>query len=159
MNGQKTIKDIIELEGIGLHNGVKVNLCLQPAEANTGIKFKRTDISNDKNVIEANFKNVHSPVLCTKIQNSHGVSVSTIEHLMAAFYLEGIDNVIIEIDAPEVPIMDGSSFDFVEAIRSFGTKEQNYPKKFIKVLKKFKIKDGPKYISIEPFPNDLIIDF
>ena len=159
MNLQKTIAEPIEFMGVGLHNGIKVNLCLKPAEANSGIKFKRTDVDNTKNIIEASYKNVSSPVLCTKIKNSYGVSVSTIEHLMAAFYLEGIDNVLVEIDAPEVPIMDGSAFDFVEAIRSFGTQEQNYSKKFIKVLKKIEVKDGPKYISIEPLTKDLIIDF
>ena len=159
MNLQKTIAEPIEFMGVGLHNGIKANLCLKPAEANSGIKFKRTDVDNTKNIIEASYKNVSSPVLCTKIKNSYGVSVSTIEHLMAAFYLEGIDNVLVEIDAPEVPIMDGSAFDFVEAIRSFGTQEQNYSKKFIKVLKKIEVKDGPKYISIEPFTKDLTIDF
>ena len=125
MNSQKTIKEPIELEGVGLHNGLKVNLCLKPAEVNSGIKFKRTDVDSDKSIIDASYKNVNSPILCTKIKNSHGVSVSTIEHLMAAFYIEGIDNALVEIDAPEVPILDGSSFDFVEAIRSFGTQEQN----------------------------------
>ena len=159
MNLQKTIKDYIELEGIGLHNGIKVNLCLKPAEVNSGIKFKRTDIDSAKNIIEANYKNVSSPVLCTKIENSHGVSVSTIEHLMAVFYGEGIDNALVEVDAPEVPIMDGSAFDFVTAIKSFGTQEQNSYKKFIKVLKKVEVKDGPKHISIEPLTKDLIIDF
>ena len=158
-NFQKTIKDFIELEGVGLHTGIKVNLCLKPAEVNSGIKFKRTDVDNDKNIIEASYKNVSSPILCTKIKNSHGVSVSTIEHLMAAFYGEGIDNVLVEINASEVPIMDGSAFDFVTAIRSVGTKEQTSPKKFIKVLKKVEVKDGQKYISIEPFTKDLIIDF
>ena len=129
MNLQKTIKDLIELEGVGLHNGLKVNICLKPAEVNSGIKFKRTDVNSNKNIIEASFKNVSSPVLCTKIKNSHGVSVSTVEHLMAAFYGEGIDNVLVEIDAPEVPIMDGSSFDFVNAIRSYGIQDQNCSKK------------------------------
>ena len=156
---QKTIKDCIEFEGVGLHNGIKVNLSLKPAEANSGIKFKRTDVDSAKNIIEASYKNVSSPVLCTKIKNSYGVSVSTIEHLMAAFYGEGIDNVLVEIDAPEVPIMDGSAFDFVTGIRSFGTQDQKYLKKFIKVLKKVEIKDGSKYISIEPLTKDLIIDF
>jgi len=156
---QKTLKEPIEFEGVGLHNGIKVNLCLKPAEVNSGIKFKRTDIDNTKNIIEASYKNVSSAILCAKIKNSYGVSVSTIEHLMAAFYLEGIDNVLVEIDAPEVPIMDGSAFDFVEAIRSFGTLEQNHEKKFIKVLKKVELKDGLKKISIEPLSNDLIIDF
>lgn len=159
VNSQKTIKDPIELEGVGLHNGIKVNLCLKPAEANSGIKFKRTDIDNSKNIIEASYKNVGSSALCTKIKNSYGVSVSTIEHLMAVFYGEGIDNVLVEIDAPEVPIMDGSAFDFVTSIRSFGIQEQNYSKKFIKVLKKVEVKDGLKHISIEPLTEDLIIDF
>ena len=78
---------------------------------------------------------------------------------MAAFYGEGIDNIMVEIDAPEIPIMDGSAFDFVEAIRSVGTQKQNSSRKFIKVLKKVELKDGPKHISIEPFEKDLIIDF
>ncbi len=144
---QKTLKEPIEFEGVGLHNGIRVNLSLKPAEVNSGIKFKRTDVDNTKNIIEASYKNVSSAILCTKIKNLYGVSVSTIEHLMAAFYLEGIDNVLVEIDASEVPIMDGSAFDFVEAIR------------LIKVLKKVEVKDGDKYISIEPLIKDLIIDF
>ena len=156
---QKTLEEIIEFKGVGLHSGVDVNLCLKPAEPNSGIRFKRTDIDSDKNIIEANYKNVISPILCTKIQNSHGVSVSTIEHLMAAFYLEGVDNVLVELDAPEVPIMDGSAFDFVHAIKSFGTKEQKYSRKFIKVLKKVEVNNGAKKISIEPLSKDLVIDF
>ena len=159
MNLQKTIKESIEIEGVGLHSGIKANVCLKPAEANSGIKFKRTDVDFDKNIIEASFENVSSPILCTKIENKYGVSVSTIEHLMAAFYGEGIDNVLVEIDAPEVPIMDGSAFDFVSAIRSFGTEDQKYPKKFINILKKVEIKNGSKNISIEPHKKDLIIDF
>ena len=159
MSLQKTISESIEFEGIGLHNGKSVNLCLKPAKINTGIIFKRTDVDSDKSIIEANYKNVSSPILCTKIKNSHGISVSTIEHLMAAFYGEGIDNVVVEINTSEVPIMDGSAFDFVTAIRSFGTQEQKCPKNFIKVLKKIEVKDGSKYISIEPLEKDLIIDF
>ena len=159
MRLQKTIREPIEFKGVGLHNGVNVNLRLKPAEENFGIKFKRVDVDSDKNIIEASYKNVSSAILCTKIKNEHDVSVSTIEHLMAAFYIEGIDNVLVEIDAPEVPIMDGSSFDFVEAIRSYGTLEQKAPRKFIKVLKKFEVRDGEKYISIEPLKRDLIIDF
>jgi len=156
---QKTLEETIEFKGVGLHSGVDVNLCLKPAEPNSGIRFKRTDIDSDKNIIEANYKNVISPILCTKIQNSYGISVSTIEHLMAAFYLEGVDNALVELDAPEVPIMDGSAFDFVHAIKSFGTKEQKYPRKFIKVLKKVEVSNGAKKISIEPLSKDLVIDF
>jgi len=156
---QKTINEVVHLNGVGLHNGIKVNLFLKPADINEGIIFKRTDIENSKSIISANYKNVNSPILCTKIKNAYGVSVSTIEHLMAVFYGEGVDNIIVEIDAPEIPIMDGSAFDFVEAIKSVGLKEQNQLKKYIKVLKKVEIKDGPKYISIEPLEKDLIIDF
>ena len=159
MNTQKTIKDIVELEGVGLHNGINAELKIKPAEPNFGIKFKRTDIKDRLNIIDANYKNVSSPILCTKIENSQHIAISTIEHLMGAFYGEGIDNALIEVNAPEIPIMDGSAFDFVEAIRSVGLQEQNEPRNFIKVLKKFEIKDGQKYISIEPLERDLIIDF
>ncbi len=159
MRFQKTLKDIVELQGVGLHNGKKVNLFLKPAEVNSGIKFIRSDVNSSKNIIEASYENVSSPILCTKLKNSQGVTVSTIEHLMAAFYGEGLDNVTVEIDAPEVPIMDGSSFDFVEGIRSVGVVDQKVPKKFIKVLKKVEVKEGEKYISIEPLVEDLIIDF
>ena len=158
-NLQKTIQSNIKIQGVGLHSGLKGNLCLKPAPANSGIVFKRTDVDNHKSIIDGSYKNVSSPILCTKIVNSHGVSISTIEHLMAAFYGEGIDNILVEIDVPEIPIMDGSSFDFVEAIRSAGIEEQKSTKKFIKVLKKVEVKEGPKYISIEPLANDLIIDF
>jgi len=156
---QQTLKNSTQLEGVGLHTGVKVNLLMKPADINTGIIFKRTDVEIFKSVIEANYKNVSSAVLCTKIENAQGVSVSTVEHLLAAFYGEGIDNVLVEIDGPEVPIMDGSAFDFVEAIKSAGVEKQKSSKKIIKVLKKFEIKDGKKYISIEPYDKDLIIDF
>ena len=158
-NFQKTIKESIQLEGVGLHNGLNVNISIKPAAVNSGIVFKRTDVDSSKNIIEAKYDNVSEPVLCTKIKNSHGVSISTIEHLMAAFYGEGIDNAEVEIDAPEVPIMDGSAFDFVSAIRSVGIEEQKAERKFIKVLKKIEVKEGSKYISIEPLEKDLIIDF
>ena len=157
-NYQKTLKDNIEISGIGLHTGQKVNLKIKPADSNVGIVFKRTDLDVKNNFIEASYKNVSSAVLCTKISNSDGVSVSTIEHLMAAFYGENIDNAIVEIDAEEVPIMDGSAFDFVEDIRSVGTEDQKHKKKFIKVLKKLEIVEGNKSISIEPLSKDLIID-
>ena len=155
---QKTIKEKIDLKGIGLHNGVEVNLTVKPSKPNTGIIFKRVDI-NDNNIIHANFKNVVEPILCTKIRNDNGITVSTVEHLMAAFYGEGIDNALVEVDAPEIPIMDGSAVDFVDAIKSVGVEEQSEPRKFIKVLKKVEVKDGKKFISIEPLNQDLIIDF
>ncbi len=134
---QKTLKDTITLQGVGLHNGKKVNLYLKPAEVDYGIKFKRLDL-DENNIVEANYKNVRSPVLCTRLENSEGTSISTIEHLMASFYGEGIDNALVEVDASEIPIMDGSAFDFVEAIREVGIKNQKSPRKFIKIKKKLK---------------------
>ena len=154
---QKTLNDTINFYGVGLHNGLKVNLAVKPAKVNFGIKFCRTDLdSND--LIEANYQNVVEPILCTKIRNKNGITVSTVEHLMAALFGEGIDNALIELDSSEVPILDGSASEFVDAIKSVGTKEQSEPRKFFKVLKKVEVNDGEK-ISIEPLDNDLIVDF
>ena len=113
---QKTISKPISFQGVGLHSGVNSNIKIIPAKENFGIKFCRTDIGNN-NLIEANYQNVVEPVLCTKIRNKNGTTVSTVEHLMAAFFGEGIDNVLVEIDSPEVPILDGSASEFVEGIR------------------------------------------
>ena len=157
-HNQKTINDTIKFQGVGLHNGINVNLTVKPASENFGIKFCRTDISKE-NLIDANYQNVVEPVLCTKIKNNEGTTVSTVEHLMAAFFGEGIDNALVEIDSSEVPILDGSASEFVDAIRSVGLKEQKELRKFIKVLQKVEVKEGSKYISIEPLDNDLIVDF
>ncbi len=155
---QKTIKEVIELRGVGLHNGIEVNLTIKPADPDSGIIFKRVDL-NSSNIIDANFNNVVEPILCTKLKNKKGITISTVEHLMAAFYGEGIDNALVEIDAPEIPIMDGSAAEFVDAIRSVGVIEQNEQRQFIKVLKKVEVKEGKKFISIEPLDKDLIVDF
>ena len=122
-SNQKTIIKPIKLSGVGLHNGIIADLVIRPADENFGIKFCRVDI--DKNeLINANFKNVIEPILCTKISNKNGISVSTVEHLMAAFFGEGVDNALVEVNASEIPILDGSASEFVEAIRSVGVKEQ-----------------------------------
>ena len=132
---QKTINDEIKLYGVGLHNGINVNLTIKPANENFGIKFCRVDI-NKENLIEANYQNVVEPILCTKIKNKDGLTVSTVEHLMAAFFGEGIDNALVEVDSSEIPILDGSASEFVDAIRSVGIKEQKELRKFINVQKK-----------------------
>ena len=155
---QRTINETIKFRGVGLHNGKNVNLIVKPANENFGIKFCRTDIDKE-NLIDANYQNVVEPILCTKIKNDKGTTVSTVEHLMAAFFGEGIDNALVEIDSSEVPILDGSASEFVDAIRSVGVKEQKKFRKFIKVIKKVEIKEGDKYISIEPLENDLVVDF
>ena len=117
---QLTLKNQANFSGIGLHSGIKVEVTLEPANSNSGIVFRRTDLEKDNEIV-ANFKNVSSAILCTKIQNSSGASVSTIEHLMAAFYICGIDNIILNLNGPEVPIMDGSAKDFVKIIKDCGS--------------------------------------
>ncbi len=157
-SNQKTILKPIKLSGIGLHNGVIADLTIKPADENFGINFCRVDVDRNE-LITANFKNVIEPILCTKIANKNGISVSTVEHLMAAFFGEGIDNALVEINASEIPILDGSASEFVEAIRSVGIKEQSAQRQFIFVNKKIEVREGEKFISIEPSNNDLIIDF
>ena len=146
---QKTINQNIIIKGTGLHSGLDANLIIKPAEANTGIIFKRVDIK-DNNIVIPNVFNVSSAVFCTTISNEYGVSVSTIEHLMGALYGIGIDNALIEIDNQEVPILDGSARQFVDEILKVGIKESEAPIKVIKIKKKIEFKDGNKTISIEP---------
>ena len=155
---QKTLNKSIKLSGIGLHNGIVADLVIKPADIDFGIKFCRVDLEKN-NLIDANFKNVIEPILCTKISNKNGVTVSTVEHLMAALFGEGIDNVLIEVNASEIPILDGSANDFVEAIRSVGTKEQSALRQYVNVENIVVVRDVEYYISIEPAHYDFIIDF
>jgi UDP-3-O-[3-hydroxymyristoyl] N-acetylglucosamine deacetylase len=155
---QKTIKDKITLNGVGLHTGLHANLTIKPAKPNTGIIFKRTDIKED-NIVIPNLFNVSSAIFCTTISNESGASVSTIEHLMGALYGMSIDNAIIEIDNLEVPILDGSAKFFVEAISKAGVENSNFPIKIVKIEKKVELIDGNKKISIEPSKVSLDIDF
>jgi len=155
---QKTIKQDISFKGVGLHSGLEASLILKPAEPNTGIVFKRTDLK-ENNIIVPNLFNVSSAIFCTTISNESGVSISTIEHLMGALYGLGIDNVLVEINNQEVPILDGSAILFVEAISKVGIKSSDTPIKVIKILKKIEFIDGKKTISIEPSKISLDIDF
>ena len=155
---QKTIKQNIKFEGIGLHCGLDATLTIKPAKPNTGIVFKRIDIKNN-NIIVPNLFNVSSAAFCTTISNEYGVSISTIEHLMAALYGIGIDNALIEIDNQEVPILDGSAKLFVEAILKVGIECSETPIKIIKIEKKIEFIDGKKTITIEPSKISLDIDF
>jgi UDP-3-O-[3-hydroxymyristoyl] N-acetylglucosamine deacetylase len=155
---QKTINKNITLNGIGLHTGLEVNLVIKPAEPNTGIIFKRIDIK-ENNIVIPNIFNVSSAIFCTTISNESNVSVSTIEHLMGAFYGMGIDNALIEIDNQEVPILDGSAKAYIQAINEVGIKNSSSPIKIIKIEKKIEFEDGKKIISIEPSKISLDIDF
>jgi len=155
---QKTILKKAEFKGVGLHHGLKSIIKIIPADENYGILFKRIDLEKN-NIIKANFENVSSTKLCTTIQNNFNVSISTVEHLLAALYMTGIDNALIEINSPEVPIMDGSSKEFVETILKIGVKEQKVKRKYLKIIKKFEFKENEKFISIEPNNNSLNVDF
>jgi len=155
---QKTINQDITFNGVGLHSGLAATMTVKPAAPNTGIIFKRTDLK-ENNVIIPNIFNVSSAIFCTTISNEHGVSVSTIEHLMGALYGLGIDNALIEIDNQEVPILDGSAKLFVEAISKIGIKNTDAPIKIIKILKKIEFIDENKTITIEPSKISLDIDF
>ena len=155
---QKTIKNEIRFEGEGLHSGKKVNLCIKRSEPDTGIVFKRVDLDKN-NIVYPNFSNVSNTSLNTTISNDHGVKVSTIEHLMGALFGLGIDNVIIELDNEEVPILDGSAKEFIKKILVSGFHYSKRPIKIIKINKKVKIEKGDKFISIEPNKLSLDIDF
>ena len=155
---QKTINENLTFKGTGLHSGLSVTMTIKPAEPNFGIIFKRVDLK-ENNIIIPNIFNVSSAVFCTTISNETGACVSTIEHLMGALYGLGIDNVLVEIDNQEVPILDGSAKIFVEAISEIGIKSSEAPIKIIKIEKKIEFEDGHKTISIEPSKISLDIDF
>ena len=155
---QKTLKKNVKLNGVGLHSGNKVNLNIKPSEPNTGIYFKRVDLSSN-NIVFPNFSNVSNTDLNTTISNEFGVKVSTIEHLMGALFGLGIDNALIEIDSDEVPILDGSAKEFIDEIIKSGLQTSNAPIKIIKINKKINFEDGERFISIEPSKLSLDIDF
>ncbi|CAN0586038.1 unnamed protein product [Ectocarpus sp. 12 AP-2014] len=159
---QQTLQNPISCYGIGLHSGNKTQVTLKPAPANTGVVFIRTDISQTDNLVTAQYNNVCDTILSTSIKNFAGTQISTIEHLMAAIWGCGIDNIVIEIDGPEVPIMDGSSKPFVFMIEYAGTKVQNAPKKYLKILKDICVTDNGCELFASPGKKlniDLSIDF
>ena len=155
---QKTIKNKVSFSGVALHSGLKVNICIKPAEPNFGIIFKRIDLKNN-NLVYPNFMNVTNTSLNTTIENEFGVKVSTIEHLMGALFGLGIDNALIEIDNEEVPILDGSAKEFIEKILLSGLIISESPIKIIKINKKIEFGEGQRFISIEPSTLSLDIDF
>ena len=155
---QKTLSKPLEFNGIGLHTGSKSKVTVYPGKEDQGIVFKRVDLK-ENNLIKANYKNVSSAKLCTTLENKHGAKVSTVEHLLAAFYISGIDNAFVEINCEEVPIMDGSAKDFLESLRKAEIKTLPKKRKYLKVLKKLDLIDGKRKISIEPNNDALEVDF
>lgn len=146
---QQTILRPVSMNGIGVHTGQKITLVIKPAQVNTGIEFIRTDLA-DNNYIKATYTNVVDTKLCTVIANEAGVKVSTIEHLMSALWGCGIDNAIVELDGEEVPIMDGSSAPFVEALKSAGVAKLASPRKVLEILKPVRLEIDGKTIEILP---------
>jgi len=155
---QTTVKNTISLIGTGLHSGRPVRMKILPASAEYGIWFRRVDIRDKDNLIPARYDNVTDTRLCTNIANESGANVSTVEHLMAALIGCGVHNALIEVDGPEVPIMDGSSDRFVQEIVTTGVQKLDTPVRVIRVLEKVEVEVDDVKVSIEPFDN-LEIDF
>ena len=147
---QKTVKSPVRFEGVGLHSGIPATMVIQPASAEMGIWFRRTDIGHGDRMVAARWNMVTDARLCTKIENENGVSVSTIEHIMAALAGCGIQNAIIEIDGPEVPILDGSSAKFVAGILARGVRELDAPVRALRVLKPVEVRVGEAFARFEP---------
>jgi len=146
---QRTLKNVIRATGVGLHTGEQVYLTLRPAAPGTGIKFRRSDLAEPV-VIDARPENVGETILSTTLVQD-GVKISTVEHLLSALAGLGIDNALIDVSAPEVPIMDGSAGPFVFLLQSAGIKDQDAPKRFIRIKRKIKVEDGDKWACFEPF--------
>lgn len=155
---QRTLKSSINCSGVGLHSGNKISMTLKPAGVNTGVVFHRSDIRGAGAVIPARWDHVVDTRMCSVLGNEDGVTVGTVEHVMAALAGCGIDNVEIEINGPEVPIMDGSSEPFVFLIECAGIVEQDAPRRVIRVLKRVEVTYGSGHVAISPAETQ-IIDF
>ena len=147
---QKTIRKPVTYVGVGLHTGKAASICVKPAPENSGINFLRKDAKPDEGLIAARWYNVTNNNLSTEIGNEHGVTVCTVEHLLAALSGCGVDNALVEIVGPEVPIMDGSSEPFVQMIEKVGTKIQNADRYIIWVHKPIEYRDGDRYALLMP---------
>lgn len=147
---QCTLKEAVTIAGIGVHSGASATIIMKPAPTGTGVTFVRTDITDKNNVIPARFDTVVDTKLCTVVANGAGVTVATIEHLMAAIAAVGLDNVIVEIDGPEMPIMDGSSIPFIAGIEKAGLIQQNAGRQVLIVKKTVTYTDGDKEVVLSP---------
>jgi UDP-3-O-[3-hydroxymyristoyl] N-acetylglucosamine deacetylase len=159
---QKTLKSVIHCRGVGLHSGVKVGMRLVPADVDTGIVFRRIDAAASGAEIRADWKTVVDSSLCTTLGNGEGITVGTVEHLMSALAGMEIDNVVVELDGPEVPAMDGSAAPFVFLIECAGIAEQDAPRRAIKILKPITVGDEERSASLVPddvFSLSFEIDF
>lgn len=150
-NTQKTLIQPVTLSGVGLHTNANITLTLRPAAIGTGIIFKRVDLSVSEALIYTHYDNVTETNLGTVVANKFGHKVSTIEHLMAAITACGIDNMIVDCNGPEVPVMDGSSDAFMQAIQQAGIKNLGAPKQYLRINKTIKVTEGDKFALLSPF--------
>ena len=158
---QRTIKEAVSATGIGLHSGSKVEVTFRPAPANTGIIYTRTDL-DPQVTIKCEPDAVRDTQLCTALVNLEGVRISTVEHLTAALCALGIDNLYVDVNAPELPVMDGSAQPWIYLFESIGVQELPQSKKFIHLKRTVRVEDGDKWAEITPgdgFTLDLTIDF
>ena len=156
---QKTLADQVVIEGIGVHSGRPARVILHPAEAQSGVTFLRTNLPNGKErLIEGKSYSVRNTELCTVIGDDTGATIATIEHLMSALAGLGVDNVLVEVDGPEMPILDGSARLFVEAIDQVGLVEQSAPRKLIKILKPVKVELGQSVVELLPRDHGFRLD-
>jgi UDP-3-O-[3-hydroxymyristoyl] N-acetylglucosamine deacetylase len=158
---QRTLKDSVSAVGVGLHKGEKVRLTLRPAPANTGIIFRRVDL-NPIVDIKASPEAVGETTLCTCLVNKDNVKISTVEHILAAIASLGIDNLIIDVDSAEVPIMDGSALPFVYLIQSVGIESSKVAKRFIRITQPIRVEEGDKWAELKPYEGfrvNFSIDF
>lgn len=157
---QRTLAETVTAKGIGLHSGVPVNLCLRPAPADHGIVFRRVDVDPPRE-IRSRAGAVGDTRMASTISDGE-LKVATVEHLMSALSGLGIDNAVVEVDAAEIPIMDGSAATFVYLLRAAGVEEQSAPKRFVEVLEPIEVRDGEKWARLEPFFGfrlEFMIDF
>lgn len=158
---QRTLKKTVKATGVGLHTGKKVELILRPMPANTGIIYRRTDIEPIVD-FKASADSVKDTMLCTALVNKDGVRISTVEHINSALAAMGIDNVMVEVNAPEIPIMDGSAASFIHLLLEAGIEHLNAPKKFLRIKETIRVQDGEKWAEVRPSNNfsiDFTIDF
>ncbi len=146
---QHTLAGPASCAGVGVHSGQRVRVSIRPAAVNTGIVFVRTDLQGD-NRVRARAESVTPTRLCTVIENASGVKVATIEHLMAALAALDVDNAIIEIDGPEVPIMDGSALPFIQLIDRAGRRLQEAERQYIEILDTVEVTEGDKWVRLSP---------
>jgi len=156
---QTTIRSAVTFQGVGLHSGAPVRMTIHPASANYGIWFRRTDVDRLDPLVPARWDAVVASRLCTLIANRAGTTVSTIEHIMAALAGTGIHNALIEIDGPEVPILDGSAAPFVSAIMARGLREMDVPVRALRIIAPVEVRDGDALARLEPAGDALEMQF